>query len=531
MSSKIKLRILILVLIILIISILILTGTYLKKKQNATKFDNYLQKIDRSENGLNIEDLYKSALKYAKSPTQYKSLLKRLYLKSDLENLICISSKAYKYFPGDKQILSIYLFSLLKNNNNVVALDVLSKPKHTSVEENFIFELNILSGNTSLGDSIYYEVLQSKDSALFKELYQKTQDIDFLIDSGLLYLKNGDYKSAESIFSIQKLEKIEQTKLLFYVNYYTGQYQKAANLLSTFDFGLKVEDLKLIQIDILIKQNLYLKANEEITKFIKLYPNYSPIPYINTIIINLRNGKNNINFDFKDIISKFPNNRSLLLAIVTFNLKNNKEDTALTFIKNYIGRNSSDTEIDIILKQIKGISKPGNMVNILYELVNKYPENEAGSRFLAFNLYDNQNMDKLDNYLNSFNTDNTTSWVNFYKALLDSYNGKFYKALDEFESSYNLDKHWQTLYNLSIISQQTNNYNKAIEYLQQAENSLIDSKPNFKVKSIIRTKLALLYFDFKDYNKCYRELKHALDMDQNNIKANLLFKKLESTTY
>ncbi len=528
MSTRIKLRIFIISLIILIFSILLFTGTYFKKQKNAGNFDYILNKIDKSENNLKIDDLYNLALKFAHSSIQYKSLLKRLYMKSDLDNLIRISSTAYNHFPNDNQILSIYLYSLLKNNNIEDALKLISNLKDKNVEENFIFETNILSGNVSSGESIYYKVLQSNQSTLFKKLYQKTQDINFLIDSGLLYLENGDYKSAASIFSNKK---IEQTKLLFYVNYYTKQYQKAGNLLLTQDLGLKVEDLKLFQIDIFIKQKLYVKANEEIIRFINLFPYYSPIPYINSIMISLINGDNSINFDLKDIISKFPDNRSLLLAIVDFNLKNNKKDSSLTFIKNYLRRNSSDAEIDIILKQITGISKPDNLVNLLYELVNQYPENETGSRFLAFNLYANREMVKLDNYLKRFNTENTIGWVIFYQALLDCYNGKNNKAIDEFESSYTLDNHWQTLYNLSILSQQTNNYSNAIEYLQQAENSLFDSKQNIEVKSKIRTKLASLFFEIKDYNKCYRELKHALDMDQNNIKAILLFNKLESAAY
>jgi len=531
MSSKIKLRILFVTLIILIIFFILFTGIYLNKKNKIYKFNNILKKIDTSENVLKNNELYSSALKYAKSSIQYKSLLKRLFLKSDYDNLLRISSIAYKYYPRDSEIISIYIFSLIKTNNNTDALDLISKLKNKFVEENLISEINILTGSISSEDNIFYKVLKTKDSAFYKELYQKTGDINFLINSGLLYLEKGDYKSAESVFSNLNLENNELNKLLFYVSYYTGQYQKAINLLSTYDIGLKGEDLKLIKIDIYIKQKLYLKADAEIIKFIKLFPYNSPIPYINSIIINLSNGNNIIGFDFEDVISRFQDNRSLLLAIVACSLKNNKEDTALTLIKNYTGRNSSDAEIDIISRQIKGISKPENLVNSLYELVNKYPDNGTGARYLATNLYENRNIGKLEKYLNRFNSDNTKSWVMFYKALVHSYNGNFKEAVDAFESSYKIDKKWQTLYNLSIVSQYNKNYNSAIEYLQQAENSLMNTELNLKVKSKIRTMLASLYFDMKDYNKSYRELKNALDLDNNNMHANLLYKKLESVTY
>ena len=531
MSSKIKLRILVVILIILIFFLILFTGIYLNRKNKIYKFNDILQKIDTSENSHENNELFSSALKYAKSSIQYKSLLKRLFLKSDYNNLLRISSIAFKHYSRDSEILSIYIFSLIKTDNYTDALEIISKLKNKFVEENFITETNILNGNISSTENIFYEVLKTNDSALYKELYLKTRDNDFLLNCGLLYLKNGDYKSAESVFSNLNIENNELNKLLFYVSYYTGQYQQAINLLSTYDFGLKIEDIKLIQIDIYIKQSLYLKADTEIIKFIKLFPNYSPNPYINSIIINLRNGNNNISFNFEDVISKFQDNRSLLLAVVAYSFKNNNEDTALKFIENYIGRNSSDAELDIILRQIKGISNPENLVNSLYELVNKYPENETGSRFLAMNLYENRNMGKLEKYLNKFNSDNTEAWVMFYTALLDSYNGNFREAVEEYESSYKIDKQWQTLYNLSIVSQYNKNYNSAIEYLQQAENSLMNTELNLKVKSIIRTKLASLYFDMKDYKKSYRELKNALDLDNNNMQANFLYKKLESATY
>ncbi len=534
MSSKFKIRIIFAALAILVLSVLVFTVIYLNNKKNADIFDNLLKEIDISDNNqesTRLEKLYSSAFRYAKKPNQYKSLLKRVFLKSDFDNLMRISEKAYNSYPGDSQILSIYLYALLKTGNILDALEILSTLKNKLTEENFIIEINILAGNINSDDNIFYKVFHTQDSALYKELYQKTGNINFLIDSGLLYLENGDYKSADSVFSNLNLKKNELNKLLFYVSYYAEQYQKASNLLSTYDLGFKVEDLKLIQIDIFIKQKLYVKAYEEISEFIKLFPYYSSVPYINLIIINLKNNAKNINFEFEDVISHFPDNRSLLLAVVDYSINNNNENSALIYIDNYLKRNTSDLEIEIILKQLKGISKPENMVNLLYELVNKYPENETGSRFLAMNLYENRNMGKLEKYLNRFDSDTTKGWVMFYKALLDSYNGNFKEAVDEYESSYKIDKQWQTLYNLSIVSQYNKNYNSAIEYLQQAENSLMNTELNLKVKSTIRTKLALLYFEMKDYNKSSRELQNALDLDKDNMQANLLFKKLESAAY
>ena len=220
-----------------------------------------------------------------------------------------------------------------------------------------------------------------------------------------------------------------------------------------------------------------------------------------------------------------------MLITMDHYIENNRDKDAISLIEDYININQSDDELVIILIEFEGPKDPEYIVNRVRDLVNRNPENISASRYLAWNIFENNDIPHLQKFLDQAERGKETGWIKFFRALVSAGNGEYIVAMEEFKSSYEFEPQWEILYNLAVISEYLNNYHDAIEYYQKADNSLVNTTSNMITKSIIRTALASLLYEMEDYEFSYRELRNALDLDIYNLKANLLLKKLESVTF
>jgi len=148
------------------------------------------------------------------------------------------------------------------------------------------------------------------------------------------------------------------------------------------------------------------------------------------------------------------------------------------------------------------------------------------AKYLSWKMFENGKFNNLDNFLQI--EKNNYSWVLFFKAIVACSQEDYNKSIDLLQSAYVLEGKWEYLYNMGVLFEYTNQYQNAIQYYQNAEN-LLDNTMYLETKSLIRTTLAELMYNMKNYNSAYREINIALDMDPHNLKANLLLKKLESS--
>lgn len=526
---KIKSIILSIVVLICLISSYFIVNLFLDKNKKL-KFENYVLDIDsliKSESFFEVDSLISSGESLLYDSLSYKRLLKRLYLLKKWDYLILLAEKANTKFPSDKQILSIYIYSLIKLKENEKAFEIIENTKKIIIPEYLKLETNILLDKSSLEDNIFYQIMENDSTYLYSKLFEITNDNNFLINKVLLDLKAGKYDEAEKTLSNTNISDFNVNKLSLLTLYSNQKYDKVLNLLLTYDYKFSDEDLKLIYIDISFKQKLYVKAFNLIEKFLYFYPDYSPDPYIN--LIHLKNflDINNMDSYIKSALLYFPTNPKLLYTVVDFYKNNNNEEEAIALIKKYLNNKVNNKEIEIILKQLKGTDNPDTFINNLYEFVNLHPSNTITSRYLAWNLFESNEFIKLKDFLNNFDT----AWALFFNALISVNKSDSLTAVDQFQNSFEIEKNWESIFNQGVIYEYNKNYQNAIEFYQNAENLIVNSPENYKIKSLIRTNLAYLYYDIKEYDYAYRQITNAIDQDENNLKAHLLLKKLESSIF
>lgn len=515
--------------IIVFFSIFIITSIY--EEINNKKFNIVLSRYDSLVLNTRLKpetNLIDSAFNLANSSIEYKIVLKRIKEANDYNKLYYYSKKALKKIPKDEQLLSIYIYSLLKTNNFDEAQKKLLSLKTANLPEYLMLETIIKSDSKLSTDSIFYEALSEKNSNLYSRLSRITKDKYFIVNAALLETIKGDFNKAEQLLATIEKKTIEINKLDLLVKYGNSKFNEVLEQLLVLDMGFSTQEMLLIKIDLNLKMKQYNSALSNITNFLGLYPDYSVSPYINFIYLNSFVTVNNINETIDTAIEYFPNNRNLYLSLIDYYSVNNNEKTAIELTKSYLA-NNMDKEFEIILKQLNGTKHPDRFINNIRELVNMDAKTPESSIFLAWSLFENNNIQDLSKYLEQQETE--TAWILFFKALISASYGENILSIESFKNSYKLESTWETLYNLGIINAYIKNYQKAIEYFQNSENILAFIPENSKLKSFIRTSLAMVFFEMNDYNNAYREIRNAYDLDSSNLKVHLLLKKLESNNY
>jgi tetratricopeptide repeat protein len=524
-----KIIIIISIIFVLIFTIFLISYNYSKRKD--AEFVHEIKELDKlllNESVPEAVELIPAVLKLASSPMEFKQLIKRIYYLNNTEYYSIVSKEAFKKYSKDEDITSIYIHSLLITDQIDLALDVLTNSKSIHTYNNLYLEAMIKSGEAGSEQNDFYSILHRDDVSTYNRLYQVTNDKNFLLNSVLLYLEEGNYSKAEELIDTVEIERNKYLKLHLLTKYSSGNYDEVLQLLSIYDFGYSIEELTLIRIDIEIKKGQLENALNKIMEFTYLFPDFSPLPYRNLIRLNSKIDIPAINELIEIAVSNFPDNKQLILELIEYNYD---EKIIISLIKNYLLKYPKDKEVEIKKREILGNDNPEVIINNLYELLNSDPDNPYTRRFLAWNLYENNSINDLEKFIKQNEKEHTGSWNIFFEALVSESKGNSNLAIQQFETAYSMTKNWENLYNLAVISENNGKYEQAIAYYQNAENSLNQIPENYKTKSMIRTSLASLFYNLKDYEKAFREIRNALDQDPANLKAYLLLKKLESSTY
>ena len=529
MNVKIVFSIFIL-LIFIILSYFAVLHFYTKKKEN--DFNNsifYLDSLIDSKSYIKAEEYLFTCEKSIYSPSSYKQLLKRAYKMEDWVNLNLLAESAHKKFSKDDQIFSIYLQSLFKTNKIEFAKQLIDSNKKHYVSEKLSLYSNIILDEYEIEDNILYQALDSSDPLIFSKLYGIINNKDLLVNKALLNLQRGEFNTADNTLSSLELDNIQLQKLHLLTKYSNSNYDDVLNLLLKYDYGFSNEELFLIRIDISLKQNLYNDAMLAIKNFLLFYSDYSVDPYINLIILDSYITIEDLDEYINRAVKLFPDNKLLIKIISNYYLRIGKENNAIYLVDKYLSNNLIDNEIILLIKQLKGMNNPEVFVNNIRDLVNENSNDDTISRYLAWSLFENNNFKDLKLFLNIQELEK--SWIFLFNSMVSIYNNETNIALEQLKASFELENNWEILYNLGILYEYLQKYENAIVSYQNAENIIKNTNKNFTTKSFIRTTLALLFYNINDYKNSYRELQNALDLDKSNLKAHLLLKKLESSTF
>jgi len=500
-----------------------------KKENDFNQHIIYLDSLINLKSYIKAEKYIFTCEKSVHNAYSYKQLLKRVYMLEDWGNLNLLAENAYKKYSKDDQIFSIYLQSLFKTNKIEIAKQLIDSNKKHSVSEELSLYSNIILGKYEIEDNILYQALDSRDPMIFSKLYGIINNKNLLINKALLNLQRGEFSTADNTLSNLELDDIQYQKLQLLTKYSNGKYFEMLNLLLKYDYGFSNEELSLIKIDINLNQNLYNDAILAIKNFLTFYCDYSVDPYINLIILDFYITIEDIDEYINRAINLFPDNKLLIKIVSNYYLRIGKENIAIGLMEKYLEHNQIDNEIILLLKQLKGLKNPEAFINNIRDLVNENPGNDIISRYFAWSLFKNNNFKDLKLFLNIQKLEK--SWTFLFNSLVLIYNNETNIALEQLNTSFELENNWEILYNLGLLYEYLQKYQNAIVSYQNAENIIKNIDKNFTTKSFIRTKLALLFYNIKDYKNSYRELKNALDLDKSNLKAHLLLKKLESSTF
>ncbi len=507
---------------------------YLKNTSLEKIFINKISEIDlllSSGYFSKADELILIASESAVTPLHYQRLLKRALGMQSSVNLEKVSRIAFEKYPKDELILSAYIYVLLNNGKIIDAASILLNQDKQIVKDSLFIETNIKNKSYNEEANLLYQGIDEKNALIYRKLYKLTNNRKFLLDAVLVNLEAGNIQLADTILEEIVSDNLEYQQLQFFIKYDNGKFDSALEILDLFDCGFSIQEIQLLRIDIQIRQEKYSKAQIAIMKFLDIYPDYSWIPYYNYIWLNSVHTISESTTIIEKGLNIYQNNRELLLIITDYYLENNMDKEAIDILGKYIKNNKSDDELEIISKELEGANNPEYFVNIVRNLVNQNPKNISATRYLAWNIFLNEDIPHLQHFLGQIENEGDDGWIDFFRALISIKNGNYKLAIEEFQSSYELEKQWETLYNLAVVYKYKNNYQEAIVYYQKAENSLVNNKENMVTKSLIRTSLASLLYEVKDYEQAYREVRNALDLDIYNLKANLLLKKLESITF
>ena len=256
--------------IIITISGIYLILRYLKNTGQETDFINLIVEIDSfvaSGYYNQADELIYIASKSANSPIHYKRLLKRALEVQGYKNLEKISQIAYQKYPKDELILSVYIFVLLKNGKIEVAASILLDLDKQFVPESLYIETNIKNESYDEDDNFLYQGIDEKSVSIYRKLYEITNNRKFLLDAVLVYLEHGEFELADAILEQIVSDDFEYMKLQFLIKYDSGKLDIALEMLDLIDFGFSIQEIKLLRIDIQIRQGIYKKAQISLTEF------------------------------------------------------------------------------------------------------------------------------------------------------------------------------------------------------------------------------------------------------------------------
>ncbi len=530
---SLKSGLLLFIVLLAAVIILIFSFYYISSLKTKSQFSAIIEEADKSiisDDYSAAEDLLKTAKNLNLQDSEYKILLKRLFNIRSFKLLEDISEIAVEKYPKDKIFPAVYFYSLLKLDENKAAGLYSKVIESLNIPDSLYLEAIIKSGTDSLSDSPFYKATFSRDPVIYRKLFGITNNSIFRVNESLLYLEQGKLDLAQDSVKNIDLNTPIINQLKFLMLYDSGDYKASLKLLNLIDNNFDLREMQLFELDIYLRMGQYDLALDGYSSFVKLYPDYTWIAYYNYIWLELYKKNFDIIFLIKNALNTYPDNRFLLYELVKYYKENGSKNEAISFLEKYLKTNPDDSEMKIILQELKGITNTKYLVTSLRTFVNDNPSSNQAASYLAWNLIENRQFAYLEKLLAVIDKGMSQEWISFFNAMIFVEKGEFESAVKAFQLSYQLKPRWQTLYNIALTSEYMPDYNTAVDYYQKAENSLSDID-NITLKASIRTQLALLLFKMKEYQSSYREILNALDQDKNNLKAHLLLKKLETVTF
>ncbi|MBA7592972.1 hypothetical protein ES708_35177 [subsurface metagenome] len=232
---------------------------------------------------------------------------------------------------------------------------------------------------------------------------------------------------------------------------------------------------------------------------------------------------------------RYPAEKQVLLELVRSYKKRGEIKKAKETFQKLHDLDPQELETLLLGLELAGTSySPSLHRSKLWQFYNLFPGNENLCKVLAAYLLELGDIDgatmALDQFAENFGGEIAPLWHLHLQGIIKALKGNYPEAAARLKSYLERRDNWQVRYNLGLILKSSAQYEEAIRELRQADILLgreTAKRTQNHFRSLTRTELGSIFLAAGDYEAAARELGYARELDGDNLKASLLYKKLE----
>jgi len=515
---------------------------------NSEVFKEDLKRVDRMIKGEGYSSAaynLKKASSHARTSINWLSVIKRSYILSektgDISHFKKYTDKAFDIYPGNEDIRAFHVYSLLEQDLFVEASE-LAKSIGSSYYDNLKVEAALSAEFVSetIADPfshILNLLSESEDPDIFQKVGNITGNKKLLFDAAVLYMKYGEVKKAYNL-AYQITGPWVNDEAIGMIALDNSEYNQAlTRFLNHNQLDLKNHNEKWA-VQIIIADLFQLtgdleEASHYYDRSLSINSSGSWHQYANYSRLLKENGRYRQSMDMlQEGIINFPEEEKELIISMVNNQFDKNRSTTERYLKSFLDQNPDDPEANLLFIEHFPIqTTPEKYSARIWELYNKNPSNRKIAEFLLWYLLGVGDLEGTNLVLDRFDRDSGRSyWTVFYRALSLSMTKGFIEAEILLQESIELKETWFSYYNLAVIQLFLNKYDEVISNLDRAEfllkrSSIFDNR----YLSQIKTKYASSYMGRGETDIARIELEEALKLDNENLEAALLNRKIQNT--
>lgn len=506
--------------------------------KEAISFDQILAEIDsRLASGSVSEagEWIRHGAAVCSGRSNWLSLLKRSYLlgstADSYEVLFTTSKAALDAISGAEEIAAFYVFAALRTGHFAQAAQYarqhLSSDRWAAIARETDLTRWALTGvpeATYGGEDPLLAAVSSGNPELLSRAGALFKEKRFALDAALLYAHQG--RMAEAASEIEEIAG-DFPKSATLLMYDAERYEDALRLLDSHDLTFP-----LLKADLYLRLGEHESATLQYRKYIDDEPNASWIPYVNLSKLHMLEDRGEEAAAIIDAgQALFPGARPLLTSEIELSLAVGDRKRARRLIDEYRDGFSIDKNLALALSRAG--PNGADLIrteSFLWEAFLNEPDDSKIARYLAGIIMVSGDVDELGRLLSVWEENNDlTEWSLFLKGYLYVVSGEIDSAREAFSDAWSRNPRWETAYNLGVIAFYGMQYDDAIKYFRQAENSLLSNDRQDDIRrALVRSEIARIHYKNGDYDGALREAQYAAGLDPHCDAALLILKLLES---
>lgn len=485
------------------------------------------------------------ALRSANSEYEYLRVLKRSLklanMSGDFQDFEGQAAQALASIPGSSSLQTLMLYGKLRSGQSS-SLNISDPAKKKIPLSLWAEAVQRNRVEIDFPDDLPEELKQllllgkNKNSRILLDLGKKQADKRLLLDAALSLMKEGNGEAAMEVMEQYLVEEIydEPVALIAYDQGNLGEsIFRLERLVKKYP---QRKDLILLLADNNLLAGNYNSAAKIYQQFIQMDYHYSWKPYLNLAWINELQNNPEREHSFKVIAAlRYPAKKQVLLELVRSYIKRGEIKEAKDALQKLHDLDPQELETLLLGLELAGTSySPSLHRSKLWQLYNLFPDNENLCKVLAAYLLELGDIPgaamALDQFAERFGGEVEPLWHLHLQGIIKALEGDYPEAAARLKSYLERRDNWQVRYNLGLILKNSAQYEEAIRELRQADILLgreTAKRAQDHFRSLTRTELGSIFLADGDYEAAARELGYARELDANNLKASLLYKKLE----